>query len=80
MRCLLLQVGFVNSVRFSSDGLQLVAAVGQEHRLGRWWRLKQARNSLAVVKLTRRDDDTKSSVVKRKQSLKASKISLNEDV
>lgn len=29
----------------------LVAALGQEHRLGRWKRIKDARNGLAIVKL-----------------------------
>ncbi|KAI8504098.1 pre-rRNA processing protein [Branchiostoma belcheri] len=44
-------VGFVNGLKFSSDGSLLVAAVGQEHRLGRWWRLKPARNSLVIIRL-----------------------------
>ncbi|XP_078596302.1 U3 small nucleolar RNA-interacting protein 2-like isoform X1 [Branchiostoma floridae x Branchiostoma japonicum] len=44
-------VGFVNGLKFSSDGSFLVAAVGQEHRLGRWWRLKPARNSLVIIRL-----------------------------
>ena len=43
--------GFVNSMAFSADGARLVAAVGQEHRLGRWWTLKEAKNSVVVVKL-----------------------------
>jgi ribosomal RNA-processing protein 9 len=29
----------------------LVAAVGQEHKLGRWLRIKPARNSMKVVEL-----------------------------
>ncbi|XP_041457872.1 U3 small nucleolar RNA-interacting protein 2-like isoform X1 [Lytechinus variegatus] len=43
--------GFINSMQFSSDGTFLVAGVGQEHRLGRWWRLKEAKNSIAILKL-----------------------------
>lgn len=44
-------VGFVNCLKFSKDGSFLVAAVGQEHKLGRWWRIKEARNSVCIIKL-----------------------------
>ncbi|XP_071985235.1 U3 small nucleolar RNA-interacting protein 2 [Engystomops pustulosus] len=47
-------VGFVNSLQFSSSADFLVAGVGQEHRLGRWWRLKAARNGLYIVPLKRK--------------------------
>ncbi|GFO21212.1 ribosomal RNA processing 9, small subunit (ssu) processome component, homolog [Plakobranchus ocellatus] len=43
--------GFVNSLKFSSSGDFLVAGVGQEHRLGRWWRLKEARNGWCIIPL-----------------------------
>ena len=43
--------GFVNSIAFSADGARLAAAVGQEHRLGRWWTHKEAKNSVVVVSL-----------------------------
>ncbi|XP_071383110.1 U3 small nucleolar RNA-interacting protein 2 isoform X1 [Centroberyx affinis] len=46
--------GFVNSLKFSSSGQFLVAGVGQEHRLGRWWRLKEAKNGLYVIPLKRK--------------------------
>lgn len=42
--------GFINDLRISSNGL-LVAAVGQEHRLGRWARVKSARNRVLIAKL-----------------------------
>ena len=41
----------MNALQFSEDGSLLVAGVGQEHRLGRWWSLKEARNSVVIVKL-----------------------------
>lgn len=47
------QVGFINSLKFSSSGDFLVAGVGQEHRLGRWWRIKEARNSVCIIPLRR---------------------------
>lgn len=83
------QVGFINSLKFSSAGDFLVAGVGQEHRyeapleggqvtlagwewrwiqggagpelscfshpcrLGRWWRIKEARNSVCIIPLHR---------------------------
>ena len=43
--------GFINSLQFSASGKYLIAGVGQEHRLGRWCRLKQAKNAVCVVKL-----------------------------
>jgi len=43
--------GFVNDIRFSADGKTLACAVGQEHRSGRWWNCKEARNSIVILKL-----------------------------
>jgi WD40 repeat protein len=43
--------GIVNGLCFSSDKSTLVAAVGQEHRLGRWFSYKQAKNGVLVVKI-----------------------------
>ncbi|KAL3204518.1 hypothetical protein MRX96_011522 [Rhipicephalus microplus] len=47
--------GFVNALVFNSSGDVLVAAVGQEHRLGRWWKLKEARNCVIVLPLIFKD-------------------------
>ena len=41
--------GFVNGLCFPKSGRFLVAAVGQEHRLGRWWRNSSVRNSIQIV-------------------------------
>lgn len=46
-----MQSGFVNSLAFAPDGNTLVAGVGQEHKLGRWWRQPQAKNGVLIVKL-----------------------------
>ncbi|OCT85688.1 hypothetical protein XELAEV_18023860mg [Xenopus laevis] len=46
-------VGFVNSLQFSSSANFLVAGVGQEHRLGRWWRKKEAKNALYIIPFKR---------------------------
>ncbi|EFC45002.1 U3 small nucleolar interacting protein 2 [Naegleria gruberi] len=43
--------GFINSIEFNSNGQFLAAAIGQEHRLGRWSRRPQAKNGIAIVKL-----------------------------
>lgn len=40
--------GFINDLRFTSNGDKIIAACGQEHRFGRWWRLKTARNCMRV--------------------------------
>jgi ribosomal RNA-processing protein 9 len=41
--------GYVNGITFSKDGKFIVAAIGQEHRLGRWNPLK-VKNGIAVYK------------------------------
>ncbi|CRK98612.1 CLUMA_CG012093, isoform A [Clunio marinus] len=43
--------GFVNSLTFTSDGSKLIAGIGQEHRLGRWWKLKDGKNVILVIPL-----------------------------
>ncbi|KAK2162370.1 hypothetical protein LSH36_100g12065 [Paralvinella palmiformis] len=45
--------GFINCLKFSSNGNFLIAAVGQEHRMGRWWHLKQAKNCLYIIRLNK---------------------------
>lgn len=47
--------GFVNSLAFTNDGSKLIAAVGQEHRLGRWWRIKEATNCVLVIPLVKKN-------------------------
>ncbi|XP_053377400.1 U3 small nucleolar RNA-interacting protein 2-like isoform X2 [Mercenaria mercenaria] len=49
--CTVSVTGFVNSLQFSSNGQYLIAGVGQEHRLGRWWSNKKAKNSICVIPL-----------------------------
>lgn len=44
-------VGFINGLSFDSAGTKLVAAVGQEHRLGRWQRIKPARNGCVEINI-----------------------------
>ncbi|XP_065165035.1 U3 small nucleolar RNA-interacting protein 2-like [Atheta coriaria] len=46
-------LGYVNSLAFSNDGSKLIAAVGSEHRLGRWNVVKSAKNSLVVIELVK---------------------------
>jgi ribosomal RNA-processing protein 9 len=43
--------GFVNGIKFAQTGRLLVAAVGKEHRLGRWWQLQGPRNGIATMRL-----------------------------
>ncbi|KAK1369056.1 U3 snoRNP-associated protein-like YAOH [Heracleum sosnowskyi] len=43
--------GFINSLAFAKSGKFLVAAVGQEPRLGRWGRVSTARNGVALHSL-----------------------------
>ncbi|XP_047995247.1 U3 small nucleolar RNA-interacting protein 2 [Leguminivora glycinivorella] len=41
--------GFVNSMHFTSDGTQLYAAIGQEHKSGRWFKVGSAKNGVLVI-------------------------------
>ncbi|KAF9938098.1 pre-rRNA processing protein, partial [Modicella reniformis] len=54
-------VGVVNALQLyqptSSKKTLLVAAIGQEHKLGRWMRIKEARNCMRVVELTTKTKD-----------------------
>lgn len=47
--------GFINALAFTSDGKRLIAGVGQEHRLGRWWRDPKAKNGILVIQLEQRE-------------------------
>ncbi|VEN36040.1 unnamed protein product [Callosobruchus maculatus] len=40
--------GFVNAMCFSSEGNKLLAAIGKEHRYGRWSTVKAAKNCIMV--------------------------------
>lgn len=46
--------GFVNALHFTNDGNHLIAGIGQEHRLGRWWRIKESKNNILVIPMTKR--------------------------
>lgn len=46
--------GWLNAMKFSADGRFLAVAVGQEHRMGRWFLDTTAVNGLAVVPLASR--------------------------
>jgi ribosomal RNA-processing protein 9 len=43
--------GFINDLKFTSDGRRLIAACGAEHRFGRWTVKKGTRNSLRIFDL-----------------------------
>jgi len=43
--------GFVNSLDISPCGKFIVAGLGQEHKLGRWWRDKSGKNKLAIIEV-----------------------------
>jgi len=43
--------GFVNDIAIAPSGKFLAIAVGQEHRLGRWFKVREAKNSVVIVPL-----------------------------
>jgi len=40
--------GFINSLSIGKSGRMIVAGVGQEHRLGRWWREQGVKNRILI--------------------------------
>uniref|UniRef100_A0A336LQL7 CSON000478 protein n=1 Tax=Culicoides sonorensis TaxID=179676 RepID=A0A336LQL7_CULSO len=48
--------GFINDLRFIHNGNKIVACVGQEHWLGRWWTQKDAKNCLLIIPLVKSVD------------------------
>ncbi|KAJ9601402.1 hypothetical protein L9F63_000426 [Diploptera punctata] len=47
-------VGFINAMIFTSDGNFLIVGTGQEHRLGRWWKIKEAKNGMLIIPLSKK--------------------------
>jgi ribosomal RNA-processing protein 9 len=45
--------GFVNSLSFTGDGNYLLGAIGQEHRLGRWWKDSTVKNGIIIITLNK---------------------------
>jgi len=50
--------GFVNSISLHPSGKALILGMGQEHRLGRWWRHKAAKNGIVVITLKPSSSET----------------------
>jgi len=44
-------VGVVNGLALSKSGKFCVAAVGKEHRFGRWFTVPQAKNGICIIPL-----------------------------
>jgi len=60
-------VGFVNALSFDTHGSILSAAVAQEPKLGRWQRIKKARNGVVVFTLFDKDKLTSDALLARKR-------------
>ena len=43
-------------MQFSYNGKYLIAAIGKEHRLGRWWNMKEAKNCILIIPFTIKND------------------------
>jgi len=50
--------GYVNALEFGASGRVLVAGTGQEHRLGRWERKSEGRNTLYIFRLPEVPEDS----------------------
>jgi len=44
-------IGFVNAIAIAKSGKFLLAGIGREHRLGRWFNIKVAKHGLLTVPL-----------------------------
>lgn len=69
--------GFLNGLHLSRDARFAVAAVGQEHRLGRWNVVKAARNGLHVISLS--DSLKEMTVVREIAAEKKQEAEINGD-
>jgi len=49
--------GFINGVTIGPKARFCVAAIGQEHRLGRWQRVHRGRNRVAIIQLKDVEDN-----------------------
>jgi len=49
--------GFINGVTIGPKARFCVAAIGQEHRLGRWQRVHRGRNRVAIIQLKDMEDN-----------------------
>jgi len=47
--------GFINDLTFTSDGSHIFAAIGQEHRLGRWSKISETKNQVLCIPLNYED-------------------------
>lgn len=55
--------GYVNALMFDVKARFLLAGIGQEHRLGRWERLKGVKNGIAIIALPNVDDEADEELV-----------------
>ena len=46
--------GIVNGMSFSPDGAHLALALGQEPRLGRWYKYANGKNALILIELQKK--------------------------
>lgn len=51
--------GFINGIAIGPKARFCVAAIGQEHRLGRWHKVARGRNRVAIIRLKDREDKMK---------------------
>lgn len=43
--------GFINDIRFTPDGTKIIVACGQEHKFGRWWKIKNSKNCMKIFEV-----------------------------
>ena len=78
--------GYINAIEFETKSKFCVLAVGQEHRCGRWDRVKGAKNRIAIVNLRSssvddNDSDGESSAeAKNDPNMKKGKVADTESV
>lgn len=57
--------GFVNDLKFSIDGTEIIAAIGQEHKSGRWWKIHGIKNCVKTFSIEERENQA---ALKRKKT------------
>eukprot|EP01138_Halocafeteria_seosinensis_P012528 gb/GECG01012801.1/.p1 GENE.gb/GECG01012801.1/~~gb/GECG01012801.1/.p1 ORF type:complete len:543 (+),score=82.30 gb/GECG01012801.1/:1-1629(+) len=71
--------GFVNGLVFAPSGKFLVAGIGQEHRLGRWWRIPKVKNGIRIIHLGVSIEDTRTTPTQAAQQNGSAETSEQED-
>lgn len=71
--------GFINGIAIGPKARFCVAAIGQEHRLGRWHKVARGRNRVAIIRLKDREDRMKGEEPSARNGIQVSVMDKTEE-